>query len=163
MRTLAEIYARKKEASGQVSTQTRNLALGFLAISWALLTAHDEPLRSMAANLNRYAILLLAASSVLVLACDLLQYVFITLMAEQTATRAVNAHLSEAQYDKRSCAYRVQAVMYQAKFWIVVAGSLWALGIFLFLFMPIKVQPPVVQQPTSSCVSISSRDSTLAK
>jgi len=47
---LDEVWARKKEASAQVSTQTRTLAVGFVAFAWALLTVHDDPLKSMAAH-----------------------------------------------------------------------------------------------------------------
>jgi hypothetical protein len=83
-----KIYDRKKEASAQVSTLTRNLALGFIGVSWALLTAHDEPLHSMAGNVGQYRLLSLAAISVVIIACDLLQYVAITSMAENSVGRS---------------------------------------------------------------------------
>lgn len=63
-----KILDRKKEASGQVSAQTRAYALGMMAISWALLTAHDEPLKSMAAHASRYLMLSMSVVGMLVLA-----------------------------------------------------------------------------------------------
>lgn len=130
----AEIYARKKEASGQVSTQTRSLALGFLAISWALLTAHDEPLHAMVAHVNRYMILALAAVSVLVIVSDLFQYVATTNMAGAALDRAGKARDRKAEYDDKSFAYRTQAFLYHAKFWILAAGAILLLMIFIGLF-----------------------------
>jgi hypothetical protein len=141
MPELKDIYARKKEASGQVSTLTRGLALGFLGISWTLFTAHDEPLHSMAANVNRYFIIFLAAASVLVITCDLLQYVAITRMAEETYRRAEKAKPQEASYDDSSFAYKAQAVLYHAKFWVLAAGSVLLVVIFGFLLLPVKTLP----------------------
>ena len=57
MLKLGDVYARKKEASAQVSTQTRTLAFGFLGISWALLTAHDDPLKSMVGHVPTFLLL----------------------------------------------------------------------------------------------------------
>ena len=68
-----DIYDRKKETSGHVSTLTRSLALAFIGVAWTLRTVHDYPLRPMTANISKYLVLVLAAASVLVLACDLLQ------------------------------------------------------------------------------------------
>src|SRR5579871_5142990 len=98
--SLEKLIDRKKEASGLVSAQTRTLALGFLAISWALLTAHDEPLRTMALHVNRYLVLALALSGVLITAFDLLQYVAITRLAEKAVSTAEAASPQEGQYDR---------------------------------------------------------------
>jgi hypothetical protein len=163
MPAIAEINARVKEASGQVSTLTRSLALGFLAVSWTLFTAHDEPLHSMAANVNRYLILGLAACSVLFLACDLLHYVAITSMAEEAAERAKKVNPSTADYDVRSVAYKAQAPLYHAKFWIVASGSILLLTIFVFLLMPIKTTTASAPQPTPPCVASSPKDHTATK
>ena len=140
MPTLPEIYARKKEASGQVSAQTRSLALGLLALTWVLLTAHDEPLRSMAANVNPYLILWLAAISILVIMCDLLQYVAITSMANAAYKRAEASQAKMSQYDNKSFAYKAQATLYYAKFWILAVGAILLLVIFIQLLSPIR--PP---------------------
>jgi hypothetical protein len=136
-----EIYDRKKEASGQVSTQTRNLVLGFLAISWALLTAHDDPLKSMAAQVNRNLILALAAVSVLVLTFDLLQYVAVTRMAEKAFRKVERAGLDEGEYDRRSWAFKAQAFFYHAKFTIMLVGGVLLIVIFVLLFTAPKLLP----------------------
>ncbi len=134
MPKLDEIYARKKEASGQVSTQTRTLAFGFLAIAWALLTVHDEPLRSMAANVNRYWILGLALTSIIVLALDMFQYIAVTRMAESTYRKAEAAgQTTDILYDKESCAYKAQAFFYHSKFWFLGLGSVLLAVIFVLL------------------------------
>lgn len=134
MPKLEEIYARKKEASGQVSTQTRTLAFGFLAIAWALLTVHDDPLRSMTANVSRGLILALAIISVLVLVLDMLQYVAITRMAESTYRQAEKAGRTDGiLYDEESCAYQAQAILYHMKFWVLGSGALILAVIFVLL------------------------------
>jgi hypothetical protein len=142
MPKLEEVYARKKEASSQVSTQTRTLAFGFLAIAWALLTVHDDPLKSMAANVSRYWILVLAAISVIVLALDMFQYVALTRMAESTYRKAEDAGQTEnVVYDPESCAYKAQAFFYHAKFWVLGAGSIVLIIVFFLLFLPLKATP----------------------
>jgi hypothetical protein len=134
MPELKEIYARKKEASGQVSTQTRSLALGMLAISWALLTVHDDPLKTMATHVNRDWILGLAMVSVVVIICDLLQYVAITSMAGEALIRAENANPQAALYDNKLFAYRVQKYLYYGKFLIVGLAFVILAVIFIRLF-----------------------------
>jgi hypothetical protein len=138
MPKLEEIYARKKEASAQVSTQTRTLAVGFVAFAWALLTVHDEPLKSMAGHVPSWLILALAAISVLILILDMLQYVAITNMAESTYHKAETAKQTEGiLYDSESCAYKAQGVFYFAKFYVLATASIVLGVIFVLLFLPI--------------------------
>jgi hypothetical protein len=137
MPTLDEVYSRKKEASGQVSTQTRTLAFGFLAIAWSLLTVHDDPLKTMAGRVPSCLLLTLATISVLVLVLDMLQYVALTKMAESAYHKAENTGQKEnVLYDKDSCAYKAQAFLYHAKFYLLVAGFLALIAIFVLLFLP---------------------------
>jgi hypothetical protein len=140
MPTRTEVYARKKEASGQVSTQTRTLAFGFLAIAWSLLTVHDDPLKTMAGRVPTYLVLALAAVSVIVLALDMFQYVAITNMAESAYRKAEDAgEKDNVLYDKDSCAYKAQAFFYHAKFYVLGTGSLVLVVIFVLLFVPVTV------------------------
>jgi hypothetical protein len=134
MPELKEIYARKKEASGQVSTQTRSLALGMIAISWALLTVHDDPLKTMATHVNRDWILGLAVVSVVVIICDLFQYVATTSMAGEALIRAENANPPAALYDDKLCAYKAQKYLYYGKFVILVIAFIILAVIFIRLF-----------------------------
>jgi len=150
MATLQEILDRKKEVSGQVSAQTRALALGMLAISWALLTTPYEPLLSMASHVSRALILGLAVCAVLVLVLDLLQYVAATSVAEKATQEAEAAEHQTATYDNSSFAYKAQAYLYYAKFvLLIVAGAMMAV-IFVGLFR----SPVVVPASTPGLVSL---------
>jgi hypothetical protein len=146
MLKLADIYARKKEASGQVSSQTRSLALGFLAITWALLTAHDQPLQAMASHVNRYIVLVFATVAILVLVCDLLQYVAITNFTDKAYKTAAKATPQEGQYDEKSVAYRAQAFLYKAKFYLLSADAFLLLLILGLLFLPVRTSTSEAQQ-----------------
>ena len=142
MPTLDEVYARKRQASGQVSTQTRTLAFGFLAIAWALLTAHDEPLKSLAAHVPSYLILAFSLASVVVLALDMLQYVALTHMAESTHRKAEATGQKEGiLYDEESCAYKAQAFFYHAKFYILAASLFDFCGDLHIAFKPLNTPP----------------------
>jgi len=134
MASLSDILARQKDVSGQLSTQTRTLALGFLAFAWALLTAHDDPLKTMAANAGRTLPMLLAAVSVLVLVCDWFQYYFGAEAAKATAAVAENAVPQEATYDRTSLDYRMQWGLYYLKLALLAVGFAVLLIIFVFLF-----------------------------
>jgi hypothetical protein len=133
MLSLDKLLDRKKEASGLVSAQIRTLALGFIAISWTLLTAHDEPLKTMSSHVNRYFVLFLAASGVLVMAFDLLQYVAVTAMADKAARLAEAAPSEQAQYDSGSIAYKAQAFFFWSKFVILAVGAILLSIVFFHL------------------------------
>lgn len=131
---LDKILDRKKEMSSQVSAQTRALALGMLAISWALLTPVYDPLKAMAAHVGRAQLLTLAVLAVLVIAFDLLQYVAATNVADEAAGRAEHAAGKEALYDDTRFAYRAQAFLYRAKFWLLAVAAVLLAVIFVELF-----------------------------
>jgi len=150
MPELKEIYDRKKETSGQVSTLTRSLALAFIGVAWTLLTVHDDPLRSMAANVSKYLVLILAATSVLVLICDLLQYVAATNVSDDALRRAEKAPDHRALYEDSSRAYKAQRCLYFAKFYILSAGALVLLVIFILLFQGTS-RPPTTPATRCSC------------
>ena len=134
MPSLDKILDRKKDVSGQVSAQTRTLALGMLAISWALLTVHDEPLRTMAGHVYRPILLWLAICSVLVIAFDLLQYVAGTEVADDAAARAEKATPKEALYNAASFAYRFQEFCYRVKFVLLTVAAVILAIVFVRLF-----------------------------
>ncbi len=141
MATLQEILDRKREVSGQVSAQTRALALGMLAISWALLTTPYEPLLSMASHVSRPLILGLAVVAVLVLVMDLLQYVAATSVAEKATQDAEKSAQLTAAYDSSSLAYRAQAFLYYAKFVLLIVAGVMMAVIFVELFKSPVVTP----------------------
>jgi hypothetical protein len=79
-----------------------------------------------------------AAISVVVIACDLLQYVAITSMAEKALAVADKDPNRNAPYDNKSFAYRAQAVFYYMKFWLLVGGSGLLLSIIYDLFRSVR-------------------------
>lgn len=141
MATLQEILDRKREVSGQVSAQTRALALGMLAISWALLTTPYEPLLSMASHVSRPLILGLAVVAVLVLVMDLLQYVAATSVAEKATQDAEKSAQLTAAYDSSSFVYRAQAFLYYCKFVLLIVAGVMMAVIFVELFKSPVVTP----------------------
>ncbi len=130
MATEKEISERRKEVSGQVSAQTRAPALGLLAISWALLTAHDEPLKAMAMHPNRNAILAMSFVAASILAFDLLQYVAYTNVADKALKKAEQSVSREALYDE-DWVYRAAGWLYHAKFYLLTAGALLLLYVMI--------------------------------
>ena len=147
MPSISQLEATVKESTGQVSTLTRSLALGYLAVCWALLTAHDEPLHSMAANVNRYYVLALAACSVLFLTCDLFQYFATARSAEEAVSRAKAVNPAQADLNQKSFAYRSQVVMFFSKFVLAVLGGLLLIAIFVCLLLPIETHPSPAATP----------------
>ncbi len=132
---LEDVWARKKEASAQVSTQTRTLAVGYVAFAWALLTVHEDPLKTMAARVPPWLILMLAVLGVLILILDMFQYVAITKMAEDTYHDAEDEKKTEGiLYNRNSGAYKAQARLYHSKFVILVVATLVLAFIFFRLF-----------------------------
>jgi hypothetical protein len=148
---MQEILERKKEVSGQVSAQTRALALGMLAISWALLTTPYEPLLSMASHVNRSLILGLAVCAVVVIVLDLLQYVAATSVAEKATQEAEKANHRTATYDNNSFAYKAQAYLYHAKFVLLIVAGLLLLVIFIELFKSPVAEPGATASSTTVC------------
>lgn len=136
MVTLQQMFDRKKEVSAQVSTQVRTAGLSFIAISWALLTAHDEPLKTMCLRINRYAELGLAFVGFLILACDLLQYVATVRFVDAAIGRAEKTASQKGLYDADSRAYKANGFFYRSKFRLLIAGTLLLIGIFAALAIP---------------------------
>ena len=134
MASLEQILERKKEVTGQISTQTRTLAYGLLAISWALLTAHDDPLKAMATHVSRTSVLALAVLSVLVIAFDLLQYVFAEKVAQAALNEAENSTCKAVAYKNNSYSYKLQVLFYKMKFFLLVLASILLIYIFISLF-----------------------------
>ncbi len=134
MVSYSEIRDTQKEVSGLFSSQVRTLALGLLAIAWALLTAHDEPLRTMALTVPRWELLSLAVLSVFVLTFDLLQYVFALRFTRAALHKAEHSPTRDAKYDNGSFSYRAHLWMYHGKFSALVVAALLKAWVFLSLF-----------------------------
>jgi hypothetical protein len=88
----------------------------------------------MAARVSRNLLLWLAVISVIVIGCDLLQYVATTKMAEEAYSRAASSESKQAPYDPELFWYRAQAFLYKAKFLILILGSGLLAIIFFLLF-----------------------------
>ena len=126
--TLKELYERKKEVSGQVSTQTRTYALSLLAISWGLLTAHEAPLQSLLIHVNRHWLLGVAGASIAVIILDMLQYVAATTATDVAIRKAT------ANYDDKSFSYRAIGWCYRAKSLALIVGAAGILIVLVLMF-----------------------------
>ena len=135
MATEKELLERQKEVSGQVSAQTRTSALGLLAISWALLTAHEPPLQGMALRAPQFEVLTLSALAVGVLICDMLQYVFYTQNAIVAVREAECSPTKEADFNYDAVSYKAGRFCYYLKFIVLVAAVLLLFAIFGQLFI----------------------------
>jgi hypothetical protein len=73
MATFAEAAEKKRALSGQVSSLTRTLSLGVLAVTWLFLSGSKDP-PALVAVVPKWIMLIIAATCVVALALDLLQY-----------------------------------------------------------------------------------------
>jgi hypothetical protein len=134
--TLDQIYERKKEASSQVSALTRSIAFSFLGIAWMLLTARDDPLKSMSMHVPICLLVLLIIGSVLILIFDILQYVAVTNMADKAFHDAEREGKKDnIKYDPNSLAYKSQAFFYHAKFYTLCVVTAVLIIVFAMLFL----------------------------
>lgn len=139
MVTLEQMFSEKKEVSAQVSTQVRTAGVSFIAVSWALLTAHDDTLKKMSANVNHLAVLFLAAVGFSILACDLLQYVATVRFTDSAIRSAKNANPPEGLYDSDSWAYKANGLFFKSKFYLLVLGAATLVWIFVGLAQPLSL------------------------
>ena len=150
---LEKILERKKDVSGQISAQTRTLALGMLAISWALLTVHDDPLRTMAAHVGRPLLLAFAVCSVLVIVFDLFQYVAGNQVVDSAIKAAETSPKGEAQYNAGSLAYKAQALLFWGKVVFLAGAAVMLTVIFVRLFSgaELPATPPTQTPAVCQC------------
>jgi hypothetical protein len=73
MATFEAASEKKRALSGQVSSITRTLSAGVLAVAWLFLSGSKDP-PAMVAVVPKWIMLLIAAVCVVVLALDLIQY-----------------------------------------------------------------------------------------
>ena len=122
MPTLEKLLERRKEVSSQVSAQARALSLGLLAVSWAFLTAHDEPLKGLVSRMPTYMVVAVGGFAALALVSDLLQYVWYTRVADEAVKKAEKTQDGTAQY-YGTWYYKAARAMYFVKYWLLVIGS----------------------------------------
>jgi hypothetical protein len=90
MPTREEVVKAYGEASNQLSTQCRTLSLGILALSWAMLTSKDSPLREGAKSLSpalKWNLVGIEAAVILVLAIDAWHYVLALHVEDKARTK----------------------------------------------------------------------------
>lgn len=135
MLSLKDLYERRKETSAQVGAQTRTSGLGLLAISWALLTAHDQPLQAMTKRVPETVLLGIGIFGVLTVTFDLLQYVSATKAADRAIETAKKSESKEAQYDDQWFSWRAIAWMYHGKFIALSCGATLLLAAVILMFV----------------------------
>ncbi|MCY7290258.1 MAG: hypothetical protein LH624_18950 [Cryobacterium sp.] len=126
---IADITAERQSASGQLSTQSRAIALGVLAVAWLLLGGTQQPLSERFAGFNE-SLLWIAAVCVVSLVADFLQYSFTlheTNLALGDSHKAKTA--DEAGYDDPSWLRRIS----NACFLLKLSASLFAAGWLLYV------------------------------
>lgn len=141
MPTLNVILDDKRAATVQVSSQTRSIALGMIAISWAMITAHDAPLSVLVASVPLPLIIGPAAFSILGLVCDFFQYIFQTAVITSAENIAIKTHTQEAGYNPGSIASRIQLNLFRLKIVSVAISFILAVAMFVEIGTFAKTHP----------------------
>lgn len=120
MPRITEIIEELRFISDRISTQVRTLALGLLAISWAILVGDSTFLHRLSEGLGR-SLLLIAALSVLVLLLDFLQYVTAYIYVDKVRREAEAGDLAEIDYPTTSSMRSLRSLFFWAKQSVLVA------------------------------------------
>jgi hypothetical protein len=99
---IAEVQEDRIAASSSLSTQTRTIALGVLALAWLLLNGTEANLAARFSE-HRAQLLWISGLSVLALLLDYLQYIFTLCDADAALKASLKASSAdEAGYDENS-------------------------------------------------------------
>jgi hypothetical protein len=118
-------------ASAVLSTQTRTISLGVLALVWLLVSGTQQPLSS---RFDCYSspLLWVAFVCVIGLLLDFLQYVFMLIEADRALKSALAAKkASEAGYDEGDALRVLQTGCFWGKLLVTGFAALWLLTIML--------------------------------
>lgn len=126
---VVSITAERQAASTQLSTQSRAIALGVLAVVWLLLNGSQDTLSKRFATFAD-PLLWIAATCVIALVADFLQYAFALRETDLALDDTENAtKLEEAGYDDPSWLRRLNV----ASFVLKLVASCVAAGWLLFV------------------------------
>ena len=128
---LSDVYEELNFLSGQVSTQTRTIALGLLALSWGLLVG-ETTVRLMLDQSLRLGFLRVGMGAILALVLDFFQYVAGLLYVDTVRRSAERRKANEVIYDYDAQLYRARGWFFWLKVIVVVGDS----GYLLALLIP---------------------------
>jgi hypothetical protein len=119
--------------SDRISTQVRTLALGVLAVLWAVWTSDSAATRTIGVHLRSHAVGI-ACVAVLTLLADFGQYAFGYRVSLDLRKKMEDEQLDSAEYDYSTRLYRWQNYLFFTKQAIAALYTIWlvlTLGIIL--------------------------------
>lgn len=127
---IAELQDDRIAASSALSTQTRTIALGVLALAWLLLSGTEDSLTKFASYSTQ--LLCIAGLSVLALLFDYAQYIFTLWETDSALKASLGAQsVDAAGYDEK-CRKRTAAnVSFFLKIFVVFVAAAWILLVML--------------------------------
>jgi len=125
---LKEIAKELEFISDKLSTQVRTVALGLLAITWAILVGDSTFLRKLSEGLGK-SLLLIAVLSIFVLLVDFIQYVIGYIYVHKTLKAAERQDLTEIDYDPESSLYRFRSILFWTKQFVLIVTLVFFLGV----------------------------------
>ena len=128
MPDLKEIAKELEFISDKLSTQVRTVALGLLAITWAILVGDSTFLRKLSEGLGK-SLLLIAVLSIFVLLVDFIQYVIGYIYVHKTLKAAERQDLTEIDYDPESSLYRFRSILFWTKQFVLIVTLVFFLGV----------------------------------
>jgi len=137
--------------SDRISTQVRTLAIGVLAILWALWTAESVAARNISAYVG-WQVFGIALIAVLTLLSDFLQYVSGYLSTARLRRKMEAQNLNKASIDYSAPFYICQDIFFYTKQMLAATCTIWlviVLGMILIRHgSDIRVSKPPEQQST---------------
>ncbi|MGO9589888.1 MAG: hypothetical protein ACLP3K_07570 [Candidatus Acidiferrales bacterium] len=135
MATGADIIAELGFVTDRLSGQVRTTALGALALSWGLLIGESATAQALAAQL-KWHLVGVGAAAILVLFCDVLQYVAGYVATLGVYRKMQKAGKNEGSYDESALPFRLRMVFFYLKMvvlsvtvvWLLVALGHWLLA-----------------------------------
>ena len=119
MPELKEITEELEFISDKLSTQVRTVAIGLLAITWAILVGDSSFLRKLSEGLGK-RLLLIAVLSVFVLLVDFIQYVIGYVYVYKALKAAEAENLTEIDYDPDSSLYQFRSILFWTKQFVLI-------------------------------------------
>jgi hypothetical protein len=112
--------------SDRLSTQTRTIALGLLAATWALLLSESPSAKTVASSLSIH-LLLIGDVCVIALLIDYFHYVSGYFVDYELLKRMEANKLDSAQFEKSDLLYKLRKYCFYGKQIFTIVGAVWFL------------------------------------
>lgn len=133
MPTISEANQRLNDLSAQISTLTRTVSLGVLALAWLFLSRSPE-VSGLPSSVSKGSMLIVAILSVLAISFDLLQYVMGYRNVDLARKVAKENKKDEVTYPND--VYRkARFLFFYAKIWLTVVAALWLIIVLAIAIM----------------------------